>query len=146
MDHENMLDIKVTYCNNNGRMKRYFLLIMLLFMPLSLWAMTPISDDELSDISGQTGVSIFVDITMNIHIDCIAWGDSDGLGSYWDGYRSGGTSSQGKFTPAAEVSIASNPISLELWDILQKYRSSSGVCFFPEPVSMDFVDGSMHIR
>lgn len=127
-------------------MKNILIVLTMLLLPLSLWAMTPLNDDELAEVSGQTGVSIFVDITMDIHIDCIAWGDSDGLGGSWDGYRSGGTSSRGKFTSTADVSITSNPISLELWEIMQKYRASSGVCFFPEPVSMDFVNGVPQFR
>ena len=122
-------------------MKRYFILIILLFTPLSIWAMTPISDDELADISGQTGVSIWVDITMNIHIDCIAWGDSDGIGgsSYW----STGTSAQDVVINTASVSIAGNPL---LQDILDRYRSSSGVSFFPDTGSIDFVNGVPRFR
>ncbi len=43
--------------------------------------MTPLTDSELSDVSGQAGVSIMPNITMDIHFDVIAGGDSDGLGS-----------------------------------------------------------------
>ncbi len=127
-------------------MKTMFTVLAMFLLPLSLKAMTPLSDAELSGISGQTGVSIFVDITMNIHIDCIAWGDSDGLGSSWSGYRSGSSAWQGSSTPHAEVSVMGNRVGLQLWEILQRYRSTSGVCFFPEPVSMDFVDGVPRFR
>jgi len=126
-------------------MKNLYLLLIMVLIPLSLQAMTPISDEELAEISGQTGVSIWVDITMDIHIDCIAWGDSDGIGSGAT-YRSGGYTSSDIYAKSADLSIISSPLSLELWDILQKYRSSSGVCFFPEMVSMDFVDGVPQFR
>ena len=127
-------------------MKTMFTVLAMFLLPLSLQAMTPLSDAELSGISGQTGVSIFVDITMNIHIDCIAWGDSDGLGNSWGAYRSGSTAWQGDSTPYAEVSVMGNQVGLQLWEILQGYPSTSGVCFFPEPVSMDFVDGVPRFR
>jgi hypothetical protein len=68
----------------------FFLVIFLL--PFSTWAMTPLTDSELSDINGQAGVSIMPNIAMKIHFDILAWGDSDGLGSdnIWGGQTSGG--------------------------------------------------------
>lgn len=126
-------------------MKNMFIALMMVLLPLSLQAMTPISDEELAEISGQTGVSIWVDITMDIHIDCIAWGDSDGIGGEVT-YRSGGYTSSGMYTRSAGLSLIGSPMSLELWDILQKYRSASGVSFFPDMVSMDIVDGVPQFR
>jgi len=61
-------------------MQRYLLiLMMLLCMPLSLWAMTPVADDELSLVTGQAGVNINADVTMNIAIGTMAWGDASGI-------------------------------------------------------------------
>jgi len=45
--------------------------------------MTPVSDSDLSNVTGQSGVSINADLGMNISIGTIAWGDADGIGSYW---------------------------------------------------------------
>jgi hypothetical protein len=42
-------------------------------------AMKPISDLTLSSVTGQAGVNINADLTMNISIDTLAWGDSDGI-------------------------------------------------------------------
>jgi len=53
--------------------------MMLLCMPLSLWAMTPVADDELSLVTGQAGVNINADVTMNIAIGTMAWGDASGI-------------------------------------------------------------------
>jgi len=54
-----------------------FLAIMLL--PLSVMAMTPVSDQTLSDVTGQAGVNINADLRMDITIGTLAWGDADGI-------------------------------------------------------------------
>ena len=73
-------------------MKSALLFFIIFLFPFSIWAMTPLTDSELSDVTGQAGVSIFVDITMDIHIGVLAWGDSDGLGSnnIWGAQTNGG--------------------------------------------------------
>lgn len=60
-------------------MKKVFIAMAMLFMPLASMAMTLLTDEELSAVTSQAGVSIAPDITMNISIGVIAWGDSDGL-------------------------------------------------------------------
>jgi hypothetical protein len=76
--------------------------LIIILVPLSLWAMTPLADSELSLVNGQAGVSIMPNITMDIHIDCIAWGDSDGLGSnnIW-----GETNTKGGYVGVTNVTI-----------------------------------------
>jgi hypothetical protein len=73
-------------------MKRALLYFIILLLPYTTWAMTPLTDSELSDVSGQAGVSIMPNITMDIHFDVIAWGDSDGLGTnnIWGEKTTGG--------------------------------------------------------
>jgi len=73
-------------------MKNIAMFLAVLLLPMSVAAMTPLADAELSDISGRAGVSIMPNITMNIHFDVIAWGDSDGLGpnNIWGVATSGG--------------------------------------------------------
>ena len=69
------------------------ILSILLLVSLPVWAMTPISDDDLSFITGQAGVNINPDLTMNISIGTIVWGDADGInGVYnpWPSIPSGG--------------------------------------------------------
>ncbi|MHB8137603.1 MAG: DUF6160 family protein [Smithellaceae bacterium] len=56
--------------------------IVLAALPVVVLAMTTISDDELSEITGQAGVSINVDVTANLSIGTIAWGDTDGFTGY----------------------------------------------------------------
>lgn len=66
-------------------MKKIFtaiVLLALLVLPMSVMAMTDITDDELSTVTGQAGVSINVDVTANLTIGTVAWGDSDGFTGY----------------------------------------------------------------
>jgi len=44
--------------------------------------MTPVSDSDLSKVTGQAGVNINADLTMNIGIGTLAWGDADGIHGY----------------------------------------------------------------
>jgi hypothetical protein len=60
-------------------MKSIVTLCAFLLIPLSLPAMTLVPDEVLSTVVCQAGVSINPDITMDIHADVIAWGDSDGI-------------------------------------------------------------------
>jgi hypothetical protein len=57
---------------------------------MSVMAMTSISEDELSSITGQSGVSIGADLTMNLSLGKVAWGDIDGLANDNTGSTSGG--------------------------------------------------------
>jgi len=54
-------------------------LFVFVALPMSVMAMTTISDNDLSAVTGQAGVSIGVDVTMNISVGVMAWGDNDGI-------------------------------------------------------------------
>jgi len=74
-------------------MKRVLFYLMILLMPLPAWAMTPVQDADLSNVTGQAGVNINPDLTMDITINTMAWGDSDGItGVYnpWENVNNGG--------------------------------------------------------
>lgn len=64
-------------------MKKFaIILAVLLVLPVSAMALTPMSDSSLEDVTGQSGVSISVnDIVFDIAITSAAWGDGDGLDS-----------------------------------------------------------------
>ena len=66
-------------------MKRVLTILAILLLPLSVWAMTPISDAQLSDVTGQAGVSINFDVTLDLEFGNLGWGDSDG----WYGFNAG---------------------------------------------------------
>jgi hypothetical protein len=71
--------IDLKYINEDKVMKRALTILAILLLPLSVWAMVPVTDSDLSDVSGQAGVNINADLTMNISIGTTAWGDSDGI-------------------------------------------------------------------
>jgi hypothetical protein len=74
-------------------MKRLLAILAILLLPLSVWAMTPVNDSDLSNVTGQAGVNINADVTMNISIGTMAWGDNDGItGVYmpWTTVSTGG--------------------------------------------------------
>ena len=61
---------------------RYTILISaMMFLPLCAMAMRPMSEADLSSITCRSGVSIMIDVTMNIQFGTIAWGDPDGYRS-----------------------------------------------------------------
>jgi hypothetical protein len=60
-------------------MKSVLAFFTIMLLPLSVWTMTPVSDSDLSNVTGQAGVSINPNLTMDINIGTIAWGDSDGI-------------------------------------------------------------------
>jgi hypothetical protein len=60
-------------------MKRVLTFLAIMLLPLSVMAMTPVSDQTLSDVTGQAGVNINADLRMDITIGTLAWGDADGI-------------------------------------------------------------------
>ncbi len=62
-------------------MKRVLTFLAIMLLPLSVMAMTPVTDSDLADVTGQAGVSINADLTMDINIGTMAWGDDDGIGT-----------------------------------------------------------------
>lgn len=59
-------------------MKRVLTFLAIMLLPLSVMAMTPVTDSTLSDVTGQAGVDITNDLTMDVSITTLAWGDQDG--------------------------------------------------------------------
>jgi hypothetical protein len=119
-------------------------ILLMVLIPLSLSAMTPMSDEDLSDVSGQTGVSIWVDLTMNIHIDTLAWGDSDGLGAIT--YKSPGACSGNHPVSFPVVTVTTASMSPHMMELYRRYSAPGSVCFFPYAVNMDIVDGEVRLR
>ena len=57
-------------------------LFVFVALPMSVMAMQSITDNELSSVTGQAGVSINIDLTANLTVGTVAWGDSDGFTGY----------------------------------------------------------------
>ncbi|MDD3083308.1 MAG: hypothetical protein PHW17_13920 [Desulfobacterales bacterium] len=63
-------------------MKKIFMVIALmamLMLPFTSFSMTALEDGDLSSVTGQAGVSINLDATVNLTADVVAWGDADGI-------------------------------------------------------------------
>lgn len=57
-------------------------------VPVSAFARTAITDSEMGKVTGQSGVSIDMDVRLDIKADTIAWGNSDGSGTTsWIGMK-----------------------------------------------------------
>lgn len=59
-------------------MKRVLTFLAIMLLPLSVMAMTPISDNDMSKVTGQAGVSMTFDLTLNMSFGQLGWGDADG--------------------------------------------------------------------
>lgn len=65
-------------------MKKIFMVIALmamLMLPFTSFSMTALEDGDLSSVTGQAGVSINLDATVDLTADVVAWGDADGFGA-----------------------------------------------------------------
>jgi hypothetical protein len=60
-------------------MKKMLVFLCIVFWPLSSMALVEETDETLSDVTGQAGVSINPNFTVDISIDTIAWGDKTGV-------------------------------------------------------------------
>ncbi|MGD0821835.1 MAG: DUF6160 family protein [Desulfomonilia bacterium] len=57
--------------------KNILLFLAILMLPVTAGAMTPISDHELSNVTGQAGVSISMDVMMNSTFGSFKFSDTD---------------------------------------------------------------------
>jgi hypothetical protein len=63
-------------------MKRLLTFVAVLLLPLSLWAMRPLSDFDLSNINNPLSLSINPDQAITINDNSIIWNDSDGISKF----------------------------------------------------------------
>ncbi len=62
-------------------MKRLFLVLAVLLTPVAALAgMSALNDKDMDTVKGQTGIS--VDSFVRVNVGSVAWGDSDGFGTY----------------------------------------------------------------
>ncbi len=126
-------------------MNRIAVLVAVMLLPMSVMAMRPVDDAELSSISGQTGVSIFVDITMNISIDTLAWGDSDGLGV--GAYNPWGLTTAGGYVGVSNFRVTGLSVRPRSADSFAGYvPSSTAASFWPSPAVIDVYNGIPYFR
>jgi hypothetical protein len=102
-----------------------------MLLPLSVMAMTPVSDQTLSDITGQAGVNINADITMDIAIGTLAWGDADGILN--GGHPSWGTTDAGGYVGIVGFDIDALRIKARETDTFNDYLAPDML----KPITID---------
>ncbi len=114
-------------------MKRVLTILAILLLPLSVWAMTPVTDSDLSNVTGQAGVNINADLNMNILIGTMAWGDSDGVKAMWNTrVYSGGFVGIDNFN-LTNLRVSARAESTDNWN---GYST-----FFLKPITIDVATG-----
>lgn len=131
-------------------MKRVLTFLAIMLLPLSVWAMTPVTDSDLSNVTGQAGVNINADLTMNISIGTMAWGDADGISSANQGlgYSSmGGNfswlangSTSGGYIGVSNFNLTNLTIKARTGDTFDGYSSATGL----KPITIDVATGGSH--
>ncbi len=56
-----------------------FALMAMLMLPLTSFSMTAMEEGDLSSVTGQAGVSINLDVRVDLVAETLAWGDADGF-------------------------------------------------------------------
>ena len=56
-------------------------------VPFSAYAKTAITDTDMNKVTGQAGVSIDLDVRVDVSADTIAWGQNDGTNTNWIGMK-----------------------------------------------------------
>jgi len=122
-------------------MKRVLTFLAIMLLPLSVMAMTPVSDSTLSDVTGQAGVNINADLTMNIAIGTMAWGDADGIHGFNDpngGMSPWTTVAAGGYVGVTGFNITNLRIKARETDGHGVYFSSAMI----KPITIDVATGT----
>jgi len=118
-------------------MKRVLTILAIILLPLSVWAMTPINDSALSNVTGQAGVNINANLTMDIAIGTMAWGDSDGLSGVYNNYNNSGTT--GGYVGINNFNITNLKIRART-QLADNYNGYSTLML--KPITIDVATGS----
>jgi len=121
-------------------MKRVLTFLAIMLLPLSVMAMTPVSDSTLSDVTGQAGVNINADLTMNIGIGTMAWGDADGIGGFNSGTDTSpwATVAAGGYVGMTNFNINGLRIKARETDTYNGWHSSA----YLKPITIDVATGT----
>jgi hypothetical protein len=121
-------------------MKKILVSFALVLLPLSVMAMIPVSDSTLSDVTGQAGVNINTDLTINISIGTMAWGDADGIGGFNSGSDTSpwATVATGGYVGLTNFNIDGLRIKARETDGYNGYFSSA----YLKPITIDVATGT----
>ena len=54
-----------------------YILYIAILLPVTAWAMTPVTDSELSEVTGQAGVTVYMDMPIKYTFDSFKFSDTD---------------------------------------------------------------------
>lgn len=120
-------------------MKRVLTILAILLLPLSVWAMTPVSDSDLSNVTGQAGVNINADLTMNITIGTMAWGDASGIDTGFAQWGWGTADTTAGYVGVTGFNITNLRIKARESDTYNGYTTT-----MLKPITIDVGSGSSH--
>jgi len=118
-----------------------------MLLPLSVMAMTPVSDQTLSDVTGQAGVNINADLMMDIAIGTMAWGDADGITASGS-WPTWGTTADGGYVGVTGFDIDGLRIKARETDTYHEYAAPAQL----KPITIDVAtdanlyDGATFVR
>jgi len=118
-----------------------------MLLPLSVMAMTPVSDQTLSDVTGQAGVNINADLMMDIAIGTLAWGDADGITASGS-HPAWGTTDGGGYVGVTGFDIDGLRIKARETDTYHEYAAPAQL----KPITIDVAtdanlyDGATFVR
>lgn len=120
-------------------MKRVLTFLALMLLPLSVMAMTPVSDSTLSDVTGQAGVNINADLQMNIIMNTVAWGDATGVDQTANGPYYGWTATPaGGYVGLNSLNITNLRIKAREADTYNGYSPATQL----KPITIDVATGT----
>ncbi len=120
-------------------MKRVLTILAILLLPLSVWAMTPVSDSDLSNVTGQAGVNINADLTMNISIGTMAWGDATGIDTGFAQFGWGTGDTTAGYVGVTGFNITNLRIKARENDTYNGYTTT-----MLKPITIDVSSGTSH--
>jgi len=120
-------------------MKRVLTVLAILLLPLSVWAMTPVSDSDLSAVTGQAGVNINADVTMNIMIGTMAWGDATGVDTSFAAFGWATTDTGVGYVGVTNFNLTNLRIKARENDTFNGYTTA-----MLKPITIDVATGTSH--
>ncbi len=120
-------------------MKRVLTFLALMLLPLSVMAMTPVTDSTLSDVTGQAGVNINADLRMNIGIGTVAWGDATGIDAGFSNYGWSSTAAGG-YVGVNNFNIQNLRIKARETDTFNGYAAPAML----KPITIDVATGGAY--
>jgi hypothetical protein len=118
-------------------MKKALAVLCFLLLPLTVRAMTEVTDSALSDVTGQAGVNFNGDIHLDVTLGTLAWGDADGISSSVP-FNPWGITTDGGYVGASGLNITNLRIKARTQDTYNGYDPATQC----KPITIDVATSS----